>query len=292
MKYMHKINTLLLIVFFCVFLLPAAAQSESGPEAKGDSPAKSASGQKNAAKQNPEGKEEGNQERDSELDRDALYERLRQQDQGRKRLIADPLEPINRAVFKFNDRVYVYVLTPVSDTYTVIVPSGLRDKIGNIFYNLGYPQRFANDLLQLRFSAAAKETGSFLVNTCLGFLGYLDVAQHIESLNNPPPPDNDFGLTLGYWGMGQGFYIVWPFMGPSTLRASTGMVGDYFLEYYADPFTYYSSWKLSWGLRVEQRLNSLPSLLNRYNDMKDAALSPYTSVKNGYVQYRQNKLRD
>ena len=285
------IKSLMFVVFLGIFVFPLQVfGSDSVQEGMGN-----ASGNGSVQQGGPDfdsGDEKSDKlDQDGELDREALYEKLRKQDQGRRKLIADPLEPVNRAVFKFNDKVYVYVFTPVSDTYTVIVPHGLRDKIGNIFYNLGYPQRFVNDLLQLRFAAAAKETGSFLVNTCLGFLGYLDVAQHIESLNNPAPPDNDFGVTLRYWGMGQGFYIVWPVMGPSTLRVSTGMVGDYFVEYYSDPFTYYSSWELSWGLRVEERLNSVPTILNRYNNMKGAALSPYTAVKNGYVQYRQNKLR-
>ena len=272
----NKITLLLLLVSVSFFLIPQTVRSESGQP---DKESASSSRQKNSTGA------------DKELDRDALYEKLRKQDQGRKKEIADPLEPVNRVVFQFNDKVYIYVFSPVSDVYTVIVPVGLRDKIGNIFYNLGYPQRFANDLLQLRFKAAAKETGSFLINTCLGFLGYLDVAQHIEALN-PPPPDNDMGYTLRYWGVGQGCYIVWPFLGPSTLRTSIGMAGDYFVEYYTDPLTYYESWELSWGMRGLERLNSLPRILGTYKDMKGAALSPYTAVKNGYIQYRKNKFRE
>ncbi len=228
---------------------------------------------------------------DKKLDREKLYEQLRRQEQSRKREVADPLEPVNRVVFQFNDKVYVYLLRPVSNAYTFVMPTGLRDKIDNVFYNLAYPKRLGNNILQLRLGAAAKETGTFLINTCLGFFGLIDVSQRVDALS-PKPPENDAGITLRHWGVGQGCYIVWPLIGPSTLRSSAGMVGDYCVDYYTDPLTYYGSWELEWGVRGVEGMNMLPGILNRYENMKEAAISPYTAVKNAYVQHRKNKLRE
>ncbi|MCF8029393.1 MAG: VacJ family lipoprotein [Desulfohalobiaceae bacterium] len=198
--------------------------------------------------------------------------------------VADPLEPYNRVVFRFNDGLYSYVLIPVSNGYKAVMPSPFRQGMENAFHNVRFPGRMVNHLLQGRPLRSAKEVAGFVINTLFGFGGLLKPADSIPGLS---PPEKDTGTTLGTWGVGQGVYIVWPVLGPSTLRSSTGMVGDYFL----DPLFYLEGDELGWWLTGTENINKLPSLMGRYEDMKDFGIEPYSSVKDGYVQYRREKVR-
>jgi phospholipid-binding lipoprotein MlaA len=198
--------------------------------------------------------------------------------------VADPLEPYNRLVFRFNDGLYTYVLIPVADGYRAAMPEPFRQGIGNVFDNVRFPGRMVNHLLQGRPVRSGQEVAGFVINTLFGFGGLLDPAESISWLG---PPDKDTGTTLGTWGIGQGVYIVWPVLGPSTLRSSVGMVGDYFL----DPLYYIEDEELGWWLTGAENLNNLPSRMSRYQDMKDFGIEPYSSVKDGYVQYRREKIR-
>ena len=141
--------------------------------------------------------------------------------------IADPLEPFNRAMFHFNDKLYFWVLKPVAQGYKKVVPEAPRVGVNNFFSNLRFPIRFVSCLLQADFSGAATEFGRFAVNTIWGVGGLLDPASSKQL--NIPKKEADLGQTLGVYGLGQGFYIVWPILGPSSARDSIGIVGDYFL---------------------------------------------------------------
>ncbi|MCF8085735.1 MAG: VacJ family lipoprotein [Desulfohalobiaceae bacterium] len=207
-----------------------------------------------------------------------------QQDYASQPGVADPLEPYNRAVFRFNDGLYTYVLIPVSDGYKAVVPEPFRQGMDNVFYNVRFPGRMVNHLLQGRPLRSGQEIAGFVINTLFGFGGLLDPADSISWLS---PPEKDTGTTLATWGVGQGVYIVWPVLGPSTLRSSAGMVGDYFL----DPLLYLEDEQLGWWLTGADNLNNLPSMMGRYQDMKDFGIEPYSSVKDGYIQYRRNKIR-
>jgi len=207
-----------------------------------------------------------------------------QEDYASRPEVADPLEPYNRLVFRFNDGLYTYVLIPVSEGYKAVVPEPFRQGIDNVFYNIRFPGRTVNHLLQGRPLRGAKEVAGFAINTLLGFGGLLKPASSIPGM---APPDKDTGTTFGTWGIGQGVYIVWPVLGPSTLRSSVGMVGDYFL----DPLTYIEEERMRWWLSGTENMNNLPSMMGRYRDMKDFGIEPYSSVKDGYVQYRRNKIR-
>ncbi len=207
-----------------------------------------------------------------------------QEDYASRPEVADPLEPYNRLVFRFNDGLYTYVLIPVSEGYKAVVPEPFRQGIDNVFYNIRFPGRTVNHLLQGRPLRSAKEVAGFAINTLLGFGGLLKPASSIPGM---APPEKDTGTTLGTWGFGQGVYIVWPVLGPSTLRSSVGMVGDYFL----DPLTYIEEERMRWWLSGTENMNNLPSMMGRYRDMKDFGIEPYSSVKDGYVQYRRNKIR-
>ncbi len=199
----------------------------------------------------------------------------------------DPLEAWNRAVFAFNDSLYICLLQPLAKGYGKVVPHEIRQGIDNIFENLRYPIRLINSLFQGKFNRAAKETGSFLLDSSVGLLGLVEVSTEFEALSSPLP-EEDTGQTLGAWGIGQGFYIVWPVLGPSTVRDSFGRVGDYFLN----PLTYVDPSSLSTGLKSEDRINSLSFNPDQYEELKQGALDPYTGFKDGYLQYRAAQVNN
>lgn len=199
-------------------------------------------------------------------------------------LVPDPLEGWNRAMYHFNDGLIDYVLRPAHKGYVYITPKPLRTGIRNVFHNLAFPARFVNNLLQGKGMAAGAEMSWFILNTTAGLGGLLDLSpQHPAKV---PVDEEDMGQTFGVWGIGEGMYIVWPFLGPSTLRDTAGMGGDYFL----DPVTYVEPWELSLGLSAGRAFNDLDNVLDLYDDMKKLAVEPYTALRNGYVQYRRAKV--
>lgn len=134
----------------------------------------------------------------------------------------DPWEGLNRKVFTFNDTVDRMVLTPVTRGYQAVVPDAVETGIHNFFSNLGDVGVATNNLLQFKFAEAGSDTGRILVNTTLGLLGWFDVASQLGLTKH----DEDFGQTLGYWGIGTGPYLVLPFFGPSNLRDAPGLLAD------------------------------------------------------------------
>ena len=152
--------------------------------------------------------------------------------------VADPLEPWNRAMFVFNDKCYFWLLKPIAQGYNFVMPKFFRECIRNFFDNLEMPVRFVNCLLQAKGKAAAGELGRFLCNTTIGVLGFGNPAQKYPALS---PDEEDFGQTLGRYGIGHGIYLVWPFMGPSSIRDTIGFGGDYFLK----PTNYIEPWEAS-----------------------------------------------
>ena len=207
--------------------------------------------------------------------------------------IADPLEPWNRFWFSFNDYVFSYVWYPVSVGYNTVLPKPVRKGVSNFFYNLKFPLRFINDLLQGKFLAAGVEFSRFVGNTAFGLGGVFDVTSHQKAA--AVTRAEDFGQTLGYWGVGQGFYIVWPLFGPSTLRDSVGMAGDYFCDpiNYIDPwFLYYNNPHYEWVVWSSSGLRTLSitaSTMDSYFELRDSAFEPYTAFRNAYVQHRNDE---
>jgi phospholipid-binding lipoprotein MlaA len=198
--------------------------------------------------------------------------------------IADPLEPFNRAMFHFNDKLYFWVLKPVAQGYGKVVPEPARVSVSNFFKNLTFPIRFVNCLLQANFAGAASELGRFTINTLWGIGGLLDPASSEEIRLSKQ--DQDFGQTLGTYGLGQGFFITWPLFGPSTLRDTVGLVGDGFLT----PATYLSPWYAGAGTRVYDRVNDTSLKVGDYESLKEAAIDPYVAIRDAYVQYRLKKV--
>ncbi len=199
--------------------------------------------------------------------------------------IADPLEPLNRAFFKFNDKLYFWVLKPVARGYRFVVPEPLRVSVRNVFTNLATPIRAANCLLQGKFRGFGREVLRFFVNSTAGFLGLADVAtsgMHLEG------QDEDFGQTLGFFGAGPGLFINWPIFGPSSVRDTFGMVGDWF----ADPLNYLvpKRWE-NIAVKGGDRVNRTSLSLGDYESLKKSALDPYVALRDAYFQYRKNKIK-
>jgi phospholipid-binding lipoprotein MlaA len=198
--------------------------------------------------------------------------------------IADPLEPFNRAMYHFNDKLYFWVLKPVAQGYGKVVPEAARVSVNNFFANLAFPIRFVNCLLQANFGGAAEELGRFTINTIWGVGGFLDPAASKDI--NLSKQDEDFGQTLGSYGIGQGFYINWPLFGPSSPRDTVGLVGDAFLT----PSTYLSPWYAGAGTRVYDTVNDTSLKIGDYESLKGAAIDPYVAIRDAYVQSRLKKV--
>jgi phospholipid-binding lipoprotein MlaA len=204
--------------------------------------------------------------------------------------IADPLEPINRGFFHFNDKVYFWVLKPVATGYKAIIPDDGRVAVQNFFSNLTIPVRLVNCLLQAKFKGAGNETVRFLVNTILGIAGLLDPAKKYFEIEKQ---EADFGQTLGIWGIGPVFYIDLPIIGPSSLRDGLGYAVDVSL----DPRTYLAVYfgiagYANAGGWVLDKVNGTSLTIGEYESLKKAALDPYIALREAYHQNRQSKIRE
>lgn len=199
--------------------------------------------------------------------------------------IADPLESVNRVTHEFNDKLYFWAIKPVAQGYKAVVPEPARISVKNFFSNLGFPARFISCLLQADLSGAATEAGRFTINTIWGIGGLLDPSAGKEL--DLQKQDTDLGQTLGVWGVGQGFYIVWPVFGPSTPRDTVTIVGDYFLY----PVYYIQPWYAGTGVSAYEIINSASLKIGDYEALKDAAVDPYVAFRDAYVQYRYKRVK-
>ena len=200
--------------------------------------------------------------------------------------LADPLEPLNRFFFHFNDKLYYWLLKPVARAYTAITAEDVRIAIRNFFDNLETPKRAVNSLLQGQAKDFSVEVARFVINSTIGFLGFADFARDSFDLRSTR---EDTGQTLGYYGAGGGFYINWPILGPSNLRDSIGMVGDAYLH----PFQYLDvDDEILIGARVLDRVNQTALTLGDYELFTETALDPYAAVKDAYQQYRNGLIKE
>jgi len=199
--------------------------------------------------------------------------------------IADPLEPFNRAMHQFNDKLYFWALKPVAQGYKVVVPEPARIGVKNFFSNLGFPARFLSCLLQADLSGAATEAGRFTINTIWGIGGLLDPSSGKEL--DLQKQDTDLGQTLGVYGVGHGLYIVWPVFGPSSPRDSIILVGNYFLY----PPWYIQPWYASLGVSVYELVNNTSLRIGDYEALKNAAIDPYVAFRDAYIQYRMKQVK-
>jgi phospholipid-binding lipoprotein MlaA len=201
-----------------------------------------------------------------------------------ERILPDPLEPINRAFFEFNDRLYFWVLKPVARGYSFVVPEKMRVGVGNVFKNLTFPVRFVNCLFQGKLEGASEELGSFLLNSIAGMGGIFDISGAAGVRRH----DEDLDQSLATFGFGPGFFINWPFLGPSTLRGTFGVVGDGFL----DPVMYLDSSGARWTVRSVSLVNRTSLSIGDYESLKKAALDPYVALRDAYWQNRLRKIKE
>lgn len=199
--------------------------------------------------------------------------------------IADPFEPINRFVFNFNDKLYFWALKPVATAYGAIVPEWGRTRIRNVVDNIQAPIRIVNALLQLKMPKFGAEFTKFLLNSTFGIGGLFDLASRHPELKTSK---EDLGQTFGFYGIGEGFYMVLPFLGPSSLRDTVGTVGDNFL----DPIGHITPLRDAVAVRSFDLINDTSFKIGDYEDIKAAALDPYISIRDIYKQYRRNKIRE
>ncbi len=199
-------------------------------------------------------------------------------------LVPDPLEPVNRATFWLNHQLYRYALRPVSKGYEFLIPEKGREAVYNAFENVKFPVRFTNDILQLNFPRAGQEIGKFLVNSTAGIGGLGRPAQHISWLADVPPADT--AQTFARWGIPNGFYLVLPVLGPTTLRDGVGLAGDYALN----PITWCGFiWGgQAWFLAVPSAntMRSLPVQMDIYDAATRASIDRYLAARSTYMQYR------
>jgi phospholipid-binding lipoprotein MlaA len=199
--------------------------------------------------------------------------------------VADPLQSWNRAMFHFNDKLYFWLLKPAAKGYRAVFPRPVRSGVRNFFHNITAPIRIVSALLQGKGRSASAELTSFLINSTVGILGFGDPAGRWPELDSS---EEDFGQTLATYGIGNGWYIVWPILGPSTLRDSVGMVGDWLL----DPTKYVDPVEASVGLWVVDNVNETSFHIGDYESLKEAAIDPYISLRNAYIQNRKKKVEE
>jgi len=199
---------------------------------------------------------------------------------------SDPLEGLNRATFSLNDGLYKFVLRPISKGYETITPEPVRHGIDNVFDNIKFPVRFVNSGLQGKFGRAGKEVQKFGVNTIAGFGGLIKQSDRIPSLADVPAEDS--GQTLGTWGIGHGPYIVLPVLGPSSVRETVGLAGDYALNPINWGFAMKSdARKYAWIPQAANTVRQLPEQLKKYDDARSEAVDPYLAVRSAYYQNRK-----
>lgn len=197
--------------------------------------------------------------------------------------IHDPLEGMNRAIFRFNDGVYNKVARPIARTYSNIVPDRAQRGISNVFTNIKFPSRFVGNVFQGRFGQALKETGKFTLNTTVGLGGVFRPSDNYEGLQTT---NEDIGQAFGSWGMGHGFYLVLPFMGPTSMRDFVGDYADDAVEPLKTPWSQVDDDTLRLSLRALEITNKMPALMELYDSMRRSSIDPYSSVRDAYAQRR------
>lgn len=200
---------------------------------------------------------------------------------------ADPQDPLrfyNRAMFSFNRDVDEAFFKPLARGYRTLTPPPVDRGITNFFANLATLPSAINNLLQFKLGRASSELSRLAVNTTVGALGVFDVATNIGI----PSYREDLGQTLGYWGLGAGPYLILPLLGPSSVRDAVGLVGDFAL----DPLFSVSQRRLYWGASGLRAIDRRADLLVAGELAEEAALDPYSLVRDAYLQRRRSEVHD
>ena len=214
----------------------------------------------------------------------------------------DPLEPMNANIFEFNRQVDRFVLKPVAKGYNFVMPDLVQVGLSNMISNLRFAPRFLNNVFQGKIKGAGIEMGRFLINSTVGLAGFFDLAKHVDLVT----PDEDFGQTLGFYGVKPGPYLVLPLLPPFTVRDFVGYVGDVFLN----PINWLvvpiievnnvpsviahrnrmTSSIIQTGTRVGEVINERSRNLEKYQGVEEATLDLYAAVRNAYLQNRARAI--
>ena len=195
----------------------------------------------------------------------------------------DPLEPMNRAIFEFNEIVDDNVLKPIAKGYKYVTPDPVEVGISNFFSNLGEIGTITNDLLQLKFTQAGRDTMRFFLNSTLGIFGIFDVATPLGLSKNK----EDFGQTLGFWGVPDGPYLVLPFLGPSSFRDGPSMIVDYELSPVEQ--LHHEERQVLQTLDI---VDTRARLLRATKILDTAAKDKYIFIRESYLQKRESQVND
>jgi phospholipid-binding lipoprotein MlaA len=202
----------------------------------------------------------------------------------RARVDHDPIEGVNRGIFWFNDKADVYVLEPLAKGWDKVLPDSVQRAIARFYRNLGTPVNSLNNLLQGKGKAAASDLGRFTINTTAGVLGFFDPATPWGLVHH----EEDFGQTLGWWGVPPGPYLVLPLFGPSTPRDAFGRIADVVFGV----VTLFVDAYILFGVNAVDVVNSRSLVLDEVRTAKEGALDYYVFVRNAYQQRRQALVHD
>ncbi len=201
---------------------------------------------------------------------------------------ADPLSGFNEAMFTFNLKLDDWVLRPVASGYATVLPEPARVSVGNFLNNTRVIPRFANNLFQLKLAEAGTEVARFGINTTVGIVGLFDPADKWFGLKEH---DNDFGLTIRYYDIPTGPYVMLPFFGPSTIGDTVGLVADGAM----DPISYFVPWwvaiSVASGRRVVEAVNYRSLHLNQFEEADRYAIDLYGAVQDAYLQTRVHEVK-
>ena len=208
--------------------------------------------------------------------------------------VYDPLEFSNRYIFHFNDFLIRYIVVPIAKGYAFIFPHFFRLGVRNIISNIYTPERLVNSLLQLKFAGFARELLRFIINTTIGIGGFFDAAKYFWDIEKS---DEDFGQTLGFWGIKEGPYLNLPFIGPSSLRGLFGLIGDIALkpETYIVPIFIEDnlvSSSISVSIFSYRVINEFSIDPEEYERLKEDAIDPYIFFRDIYFQSIRKKVEE
>ena len=194
---------------------------------------------------------------------------------------SDPWESFNRPVFRFNDTLDTYALKPLAQGYQTVTPQFLEDGVHNVFRNVGDVGNLANNLLQGKVHDAGVDTGRLIFNTTFGVLGFFDVASEMGLQRS----DEDFGQTLGAWGLGSGPYLVLPLLGPSSLRDAPAKIPDGYLA----PYPYIDHVPTR---NIIRGVNVIDARANLLSAEKMVSGDKYIFIRNAYLENREFRVKD
>ncbi len=196
--------------------------------------------------------------------------------------VSDPLEPMNRAFYRFNDKFYFWVLKPAAKGYTTVTPQPFRVCMGRFFANVKCPVHMVNNLLQGHLKDAGLETSRFVINSTIGLAGFFDPAAEWKINSHPA----DFDQTLGVYHLPPGVYLDWPIFGPSSIRGTAGMVADGALA----PWGYIDGLAVSLAVPAYNVLNSTSLKAGEYESFKKATFDPYVAMRSAYTENRRDAV--